>query len=91
MSEENTSVEETAAEAPEGSAPQLGVADLKLAASIIEIVSNRGAIKAAEMEAVGMLYNKLMAFLIANGAVEIPSQEAPVDDAEAPAEEETND
>ena len=88
MSEENTSVEETAA--PEGTveAPQLGVADLKLAASIIEIVSNRGAIRAGEMEAVGTLYNKLMAFLIANGAVEVPGSP----EVEAPAEEEeTND
>tara|TARA_B100000424_G_C22897796_1_gene477516 strand:- start:179 stop:475 length:297 start_codon:yes stop_codon:yes gene_type:complete len=52
---------------------QLGVADLKLAASIIEVVSNRGAIKAGEMAAVGALYNKLMNFLIANGAVEVPN------------------
>lgn len=88
MSEENTSVEETAAPEDTVEAPQLGVADLKLAASIIEIVSNRGAIRAGEMEAVGTLYNKLMAFLIANGAVEVPGApevEAPVE------EEETND
>ena len=44
-------------------------------ANIIEVVSNRGAIKASEMAAVGSLYNNLMNFLIANGAVEVAEQE----------------
>ena len=61
MSENDTTpVEETATEAPAG--PQLGVNDLKLMANIIEVVSNRGAIKANEMAAVGNLYNVLMNF-----------------------------
>jgi len=72
-------------------APQLGVADLKLAANIIEVVSNRGAIKANEMVAVGSLYNKLMEFLVANGAVEMQQQEPAEDSAEAPAEESAED
>jgi len=61
--------------------PQLGVNDLKLMANIIEVVSNRGAIKANEMAAVGSLYNILMNFLIANGAVATPeaiAEDAPV-------------
>lgn len=66
-------------------APSLGLADLKLMANVIEVVSQRGAIRAGEMAAVGVVYNKLMSFLIANGAVEIPTQtseqvEAPVED-----------
>jgi len=75
MSEEETMPAETA-ESAQASAPQLGVNDLKLMANIIEVVSNRGAIKANEMAAVGSLYNNLMNFLVANGAVEMP-QETP--------------
>lgn len=65
-------------EAP--AAPQLGVNDLKLMANIIEVVSNRGAIKANEMAAVGSLYNVLMNFLVANGAVEAPQTDAVSED-----------
>ena len=77
---ETTTTETTAPDAP--AAPQLGVNDLKLMANIIEVVSNRGAIKANEMAAVGSLYNNLMNFLIANGAVQAPqpqvAEDAPV-------------
>jgi len=77
-------------------APQLGVNDLKLMANIIEVVSNRGAIKANEMAAVGSLYNNLMNFLIANGAVQAPeaqvAEDAPVgEDTEEEIAEEGND
>lgn len=65
----------TTEEQQEVTAPTLGVNDLKLMANIIEVVSNRGAIKANEMQAVGMLYNNLMTFLVANGAVEVPQPE----------------
>ncbi len=76
MSEENTQPVETAESTDEQvSAPQLGVNDLKLMANILEVVSNRGAIKANEMAAVGQLYNHLMSFLVANGAVTVPQQE----------------
>ena len=78
MSEEENMPAETAESAVEG-APQLGVNDLKLMANIIEVVSNRGAIKANEMAACGMLYNNLMNFLIANGAVQ-PTQPEVADD-----------
>tara|TARA_R110001592_G_scaffold162972_2_gene396665 strand:+ start:219 stop:521 length:303 start_codon:yes stop_codon:yes gene_type:complete len=84
MSEDDTMPVETTAEESSDApiAPQLGVNDLKLMANIIEVVSNRGAIKANEMAAVGSLYNVLMNFLVANGAVETPqadvSQDAPV-------------
>ena len=74
MSEEENMPAETA-ESVEASAPALGVNDLKLMANIIEVVSNRGAIKASEMAAVGSLYNNLMNFLVANGAVEVPESQ----------------
>ena len=95
--EENMPAETAESAAP---APALGVNDLKLMANINEVVSNRGAIKANEMAAVGTLYNNLMSFLIAKGAVNVPQPEvaddAPVgeDVAEVEAEtteEETND
>lgn len=75
MSEDNTQPVETAESTEAVTAPQLGVADLKLMANIIDVVSNRGAIKANEMQAVGTLYNNLMTFLVANGAIELPQSE----------------
>lgn len=75
MSEDNTQPVETAESTETVTAPQLGVADLKLMANIIDVVSNRGAIKANEMQAVGTLYNNLMTFLVANGAIELPQSE----------------
>ena len=91
MSEEENMPAETAEEEAQApAAPQLGVNDLKLMANIIEVVSNRGAIKANEMAAVGSLYNNLMNFLIANGAVNVPQPEvaddAPVGEEEAEVE-----
>lgn len=80
MSEDNTQPAETA-ESAAVQAPQLGVNDLKLMANILEVVSNRGAIKANEMQAVGTLYNNLMTFLIANGAVEMPEPEVQAEQA----------
>jgi hypothetical protein len=81
MPTEMTAEDGSPAEAPpvaEDTPPQLGVNDLKLMANIIEVVSNRGAIKANEMAAVGSVYNTLMKFLIANGAVQQPeAQVAP--------------
>ena len=95
MSEEDTMPTEMTAEdgSPTEAAPvaedapaQLGVNDLKLMANIIEVVSNRGAIKANEMAAVGSVYNILMKFLIANGAVQQPEAQVAPD---APVGEDT--
>ena len=44
----------------------LGLNDLALMANIIQVTSERGAIKANEMQAVGGLYEKLVAFVNAN-------------------------
>ena len=84
MSEEETmpmdsaeSMDETNTEVPQ--APALGVNDLKLMANVLEVVSNRGAIRANEMAAVGGLYNLLVNFLVANGAVEVNEPEVSED------------
>ena len=90
--EDGSTTEAPAVEQP--TAPALGVNDLKLMANIIVIVSNRGAIKANEMAAVGNLYNLLMNFLIANGAIKAPETENnQTTEGYAPAEkgEESND
>jgi hypothetical protein len=52
----------------------LGLNDLALMANIIRVTSERGAIKANEMEAVGLLYNKLVKFVQANAPV-VPTEE----------------
>lgn len=49
--------------APQPSAPDLNISDLVALKSVIDIASQRGAFKAAEMEAVGKVYNKLNTFL----------------------------
>lgn len=60
----------------------LGLNDLALMANIIQVTSERGAIKANEMEAVGALYKKLVTFVNAN----MPKEETP-ETATQPAEE----
>lgn len=47
-------------------ASSLGLNDLALMANIIQVTSERGAIKANEMEAVGALYKKLVTFINSN-------------------------
>ena len=43
--------------------PDLNVSDLAALRSIIEVATQRGAFKAAELEAVGKTFNKLNTFL----------------------------
>lgn len=52
---------QTAPEAASG--PDLNVSDLAALRSIIEVATQRGAFKAAELEAVGKTFNKLNSFL----------------------------
>lgn len=68
--------------APEAAAPQeaqaavqLTLQDLTLAANVINVCTSRGAIKAEEMTVVGALYDKLSAFLTANGVTRAPANE----------------
>ena len=53
----------------------LGLADLALMANIIQVTSERGAIKANEMSAVGALYSKLVAFVNANAPQTEPTEQ----------------
>jgi len=54
----------------ETQAPSLSIQDLIQVVKIIQVTSQRGAIQANEMSQVGALYDRLFAFLEANGAVE---------------------
>ena len=63
-------VKEEAVEAPaqeevaqEVAAPELSINDLLAVRNIIDIASQRGAFRAAELEPVGKAYNKLNTFL----------------------------
>jgi len=63
MTEEVKNQETEQQAAPEQPAVDLTVQDLAGLRSIIDVASQRGAFKAAEMEAVGKLFNKLNGFL----------------------------
>lgn len=65
MSEEQANAEQ---------AQNLSVQDLLLLAQVIQVAANRGAIKAEEMTNVGAVYNKLIAFLQATGAIQAPEE-----------------
>ena len=58
---------ETQTSAPAG--PSLQFQDLVLALQTIQAISARGAVRLDEMEVVGGLYNRLFAFLEAQGAI----------------------
>ncbi len=61
-------------------APELTITDLQNVRSIIDIAATRGAFKAAEMSAVGSVFNKLDTFLQAvvpaQTAEQAPAQES---------------
>ena len=66
VAQEEVAAEQAAPEAPaqtEAPAADLNINDLVAIRSIIDVASQRGAFKAAELEAVGKTFNKLNAFL----------------------------
>lgn len=54
---------------PSPEAPSLALTDLVLLLNLIRVTSERGAIKAEELSAVGTVYDKLLKFLEASGAI----------------------
>ena len=69
MAKKETQVVEQQPVQQEQSTPGLTLQDLVLVAQIIQLTSQRGAFKAEELEQVGGLYNKLVAFLQSTGAI----------------------
>jgi hypothetical protein len=59
----STTDAQTQTTAPAQSAPDLSIGDLKNLSIIIDVASTRGAFRANEMATVGIIYNKLQAFL----------------------------
>jgi hypothetical protein len=69
-----------ATQAPAGQAPSgadLSIADLKNLATIIDVASTRGAFRANEMATVGVMFNKLQAFLAKVAPQETKPEGAP--------------
>lgn len=76
--EAKTEAQPTAQEAPQPQAGQpagLSLQDLITVTQIIQLSSQRGAFRAEEMEQVGALYTKLVAFLQSTGALTPPEAE----------------
>jgi hypothetical protein len=67
----------------ENTQPSLGIQDLKVAADIINICTQRGAFRANELSAVGLLYDRLTAFLAASEPAADAAGPAPAPAAEA--------
>ena len=64
MTDQTTNTQEATQEAPTGAtSTDLNISDLAALKSIIDVATQRGAFRAAELEAVGKTYNKLSGFL----------------------------
>jgi len=59
----NTETTDTNTAQPQQPAADLNISDLSALKSIIDVATQRGAFRAAELEAVGKIYNKLSMFL----------------------------
>jgi hypothetical protein len=81
--DDNQSVEQTA-ETTAPATPSLSLQDLLLVAQTIQTVAQRGAIRAEEMTNIGGLYERIVAFLQASGALTPVEPQAAAE--EAPAE-----
>ena len=89
MSEEVNTAEEEVVDAPEGGEqPQLSLQDLATVVQIIDICSKRGGFEGPELEAVGGLRNRVVAFVNSSAPKEgeAPEGAVPTVD-EAPAED----
>lgn len=63
MSDQTTTPEE------QPQAPGLSIQDLMLMVTTIQVTAQRGAFKAEELSSIGGLYERLVGFLKANGAI----------------------
>jgi hypothetical protein len=63
IQKQETSVEAPATQESPQPSTDLNISDLVALKSILEVASQRGAFKAAELEAVGKTFNKLNTFL----------------------------
>jgi len=75
--DDNTQDPGTSTSGEQAQQPSLQLSDLVLALQVIQASAQRGAVRPDEMESVGGLYNRLFAFLEAQGAIKRPEQGAP--------------
>jgi len=68
--------QQPSAEEAQASTPGLTLQDLITVAQIIQLTNQRGAFRAEELQSVGTLYNKLIAFLESVGAISRPETTA---------------
>jgi len=68
MTDENTKTENTE-DSTEAVTPNFGLNDLVFTLQIIEACTQRGAFRADELSNIGAAYDRLKAFLVANGAI----------------------
>jgi len=68
MAEDTVVTEETTPEVP-----TFGIQDLVFTLQVLEACAQRGAFRADEMSNVGTVYDRLKAFLTANGAIGAPA------------------
>lgn len=85
----STNEQEVAPEAANVQPIGLSIQDLIAITQLIQITTQRAAFRADELEQVGALYNKLIAFLQQTGAIQ-PAQQQPQEET-APTEETKND
>lgn len=74
-----TSVQDTA----DTASPQLQISDLLLILQILQAIAQRGGFKVEEFKTVGECYERLFAFLAANGAVRAQETKPTSADADA--------
>ena len=74
--------QENVVEATESEAPQLSLKDISTFVQIIDICSKRGGFEGPELEAIGSLRNRTVAFLnaVAPAEGEAPQGDLPVED-----------
>jgi hypothetical protein len=90
---EDGSTTETPVESTASIPTSISIQDVNVMATIIEATSQRGAIKAGEMQVVGTLYSKIIAFLSESGFERRKTEAAGTAEdapAEAPAEEDNS-
>jgi hypothetical protein len=83
--DENQTIEQPV-EQPTAPAANLSIQDLLLVAQTIQVVAQRGVFRAEEMTNIGGLYDRIIAFLTASGALKTAEETTPEvqDDGTAP-------
>jgi hypothetical protein len=80
MQEENTVNQNSDAALETAPGVQFKIQDLVLCAQVIQLSASRGAFKAEELTQVGGMFDRLVAFLSASGALQTTASSSPSSD-----------